>query len=449
MTTRTHARTALFGLAIATSSLFISAPAIALADTPAVPVVTSPVSGTYTNVDTVHVVGTVDSNAAVVSVDGGAAPASTTPDSSGNFDVAVTLAHNAVNHLSVTASDAAFSTSSPADITVTHDDIAPVISNSSVTPDTGTLGVGDTLALTLATDCISCTAGTITINGQDVSGTFTQIGALFSGIYQVTYTVAAGDPNAAAGNIPLSASVKDQAGNESVATTTVFNPYTTSIVTHVATTTAPVIASIAGDNAIDATEAASAAIVGTAEASSTVNLVAADAAGTTVATTTTADGSGAWGVVLDLSGLSDGTITVSATSTAAGKTTSDTTTLTAVKDTVVHTHKRNDSNGPIVAAAVLPTTPANPKAIEHVAGVLGKQAYHFGTDLTVGSHGQDVVELQNVLIEQGFLNAGLNTGTFADLTKAAVIKYQKAHTIAPTSGFVGPLTRAELNKGDN
>jgi len=79
--------------------------------------------------------------------------------------------------------------------------------------------------------------------------------------------------------------------------------------------------------------------------------------------------------------------------------------------------------------------------------VLGAATYNFAVNLTVGSRGQDVVELQNVLIAEGDLAAGLNTGYFGSLTKAAVVKYQAAHSISPTSGYVGPLTRAELNKG--
>jgi hypothetical protein len=79
--------------------------------------------------------------------------------------------------------------------------------------------------------------------------------------------------------------------------------------------------------------------------------------------------------------------------------------------------------------------------------VLGAAAYNFTQNLTVGAEGQDVTELQKILIAEGDLAISAPTGYFGPLTKAAVVKYQTAHHISPTSGYVGPLTRAELNKG--
>ncbi|MDE2213325.1 MAG: peptidoglycan-binding protein [Patescibacteria group bacterium] len=79
--------------------------------------------------------------------------------------------------------------------------------------------------------------------------------------------------------------------------------------------------------------------------------------------------------------------------------------------------------------------------------VLGAAAYNFANNLTVGSQGTDVVELQKVLIAEGDLTISTPTGYFGPLTKAAVIKYQTAHSITPQSGYVGPLTRAVLNEG--
>ncbi|OHB17729.1 MAG: hypothetical protein A2749_01675 [Parcubacteria group bacterium RIFCSPHIGHO2_01_FULL_45_26] len=77
--------------------------------------------------------------------------------------------------------------------------------------------------------------------------------------------------------------------------------------------------------------------------------------------------------------------------------------------------------------------------------VLGAAAYNFSNNLTVGSTGNDVTELQKVLIAEGYLSIAAPTSYFGALTKAAVIKYQAAHGISPQSGYVGPLTRAQLN----
>ncbi len=66
----------------------------------------------------------------------------------------------------------------------------------------------------------------------------------------------------------------------------------------------------------------------------------------------------------------------------------------------------------------------------------------FDTDLQFGAKGAETVELQKVLISQGYLN-GTATGNFLSLTKQAVIKFQKASNV-PGTGYVGPLTRAKL-----
>lgn len=76
--------------------------------------------------------------------------------------------------------------------------------------------------------------------------------------------------------------------------------------------------------------------------------------------------------------------------------------------------------------------------------VLGATAFVFSKNLTVGSRGVDITELQKVLIAGGFL-AVSPTGYFGPVTKAAVIAYQKFNNIFPASGFVGILTRAQLN----
>ncbi len=68
----------------------------------------------------------------------------------------------------------------------------------------------------------------------------------------------------------------------------------------------------------------------------------------------------------------------------------------------------------------------------------------FTKNLSVGSKGNEVVELQKKLKAEGFFNGPAN-GNFGTLTKAAVQKYQKAKGVAQL-GNVGPGTRAVLNK---
>ncbi len=79
----------------------------------------------------------------------------------------------------------------------------------------------------------------------------------------------------------------------------------------------------------------------------------------------------------------------------------------------------------------------------------------FSSDLSVGSKGTDVMNLQKVLnsstdtqVASGSSAGapGYETSTFGPATKAAVIKYQKKNGVSGT-GYVGPLTRAKLNAG--
>ena len=75
--------------------------------------------------------------------------------------------------------------------------------------------------------------------------------------------------------------------------------------------------------------------------------------------------------------------------------------------------------------------------------------YNFSQNLTIGSSGADVIALQQILVNGGYLTmpAGIVMGNFRNLTKLAVIKYQSANSINQT-GTVGPITRASLKNID-
>src|SRR6185437_2808164 len=72
--------------------------------------------------------------------------------------------------------------------------------------------------------------------------------------------------------------------------------------------------------------------------------------------------------------------------------------------------------------------------------------YNFTQSLSIGSTGEDVTQLQTVLIAGGFLAIAQPTGYYGPLTAAAVKAYQLAHGL-PQVGVVGPQTRAALNQG--
>ena len=80
----------------------------------------------------------------------------------------------------------------------------------------------------------------------------------------------------------------------------------------------------------------------------------------------------------------------------------------------------------------------------------GTSAYTFTSSLAVGSTGPAVTALQNILVAQGDLAAGLPFGTFGPLTKAALIKFQIANGIVSSAttggaGLFGPKTMAFVN----
>jgi len=79
--------------------------------------------------------------------------------------------------------------------------------------------------------------------------------------------------------------------------------------------------------------------------------------------------------------------------------------------------------------------------------------YTFNTNLTMGSTGTDVMNLQKVLnmsadtrvAASGAGSPGMETSTFGSLTRSAVVKFQVKNGITPAVGYVGAITRAKLN----
>jgi len=74
----------------------------------------------------------------------------------------------------------------------------------------------------------------------------------------------------------------------------------------------------------------------------------------------------------------------------------------------------------------------------------------FDYDLSLGSNGDEVKILQETLQKHGFYQGGLTTKYFGDVTKDAVIAFQKANGIILSdtdegAGLVGPKTRELLN----
>jgi peptidoglycan hydrolase-like protein with peptidoglycan-binding domain len=71
-----------------------------------------------------------------------------------------------------------------------------------------------------------------------------------------------------------------------------------------------------------------------------------------------------------------------------------------------------------------------------------------GQDLTIGSTGQNVVVLQGLMSELGYLNIpmGIAHGYYGSMTQAAVASYQAAHSVTPTAGYFGSLTKTAMHQ---
>ena len=101
------------------------------------------------------------------------------------------------------------------------------------------------------------------------------------------------------------------------------------------------------------------------------------------------------------------------------------------------------SSKPLASAAPLPSVIPPGQAVR----------ISIGRDLAIGSSGDDVRALQELLLKEGVYPAGLITGFFGELTKQAVIRFQEKYAaeilvpagLAQGSGFVGSMTRKKLN----
>jgi len=90
------------------------------------------------------------------------------------------------------------------------------------------------------------------------------------------------------------------------------------------------------------------------------------------------------------------------------------------------------------------------KQIEEIKKSLGQSTSscsYLNNNMSIGSRNDDVICLQEFLKNQGqdIYPEGLVTGYFGNLTRLAVIRFQQKYNI-PNTGFVGPLTRNQINQ---
>lgn len=106
------------------------------------------------------------------------------------------------------------------------------------------------------------------------------------------------------------------------------------------------------------------------------------------------------------------------------------------------------TNPPVIASPSILTPPVTaPTVTTDISGgqVLGASTYNFTKTLALGSLGDDVKALQERLQDEG-IYIGPITSYFGVLTQTALKTYQTKRGIEAV-GILGPITRAELNKG--
>jgi len=98
----------------------------------------------------------------------------------------------------------------------------------------------------------------------------------------------------------------------------------------------------------------------------------------------------------------------------------------------------NKLTKPVTEEVVVEETPA--------VAVVTPTGYQFKNYLYIGSRGEAVTQLQQLLKDLGYFTYPTITGYFGNVTKAAVVKFQQDKNLSPYPGWLGPLTRAALNE---
>ncbi|MBI2048896.1 MAG: peptidoglycan-binding protein [Candidatus Liptonbacteria bacterium] len=113
----------------------------------------------------------------------------------------------------------------------------------------------------------------------------------------------------------------------------------------------------------------------------------------------------------------------------------------AILPAVAHAQSTSDLQAQI--AALLAQIQQLQSQLNAQQGGGASSSYNYTRDLTVGSKGDDVTALQNLLASKGYFTVAA-TGYFGPITKAAVAAWQAASGISPAAGYFGPKSRAAV-----
>lgn len=104
----------------------------------------------------------------------------------------------------------------------------------------------------------------------------------------------------------------------------------------------------------------------------------------------------------------------------------------------------NIATPPLVVVRPTPSTTSTASAPS--ASSISVNIFTVNHNLMMGASGSDVINLQKFLEGRSFLTlpAGTTEGHFGNLTKQALIAFQKSVGL-PTTGYCGPMTRSVIN----
>ncbi len=88
---------------------------------------------------------------------------------------------------------------------------------------------------------------------------------------------------------------------------------------------------------------------------------------------------------------------------------------------------------------------SNVVSVTVVGSVTSMNKSNFSRNLAMGSSGNDVKQLQALLVNEVGYSANLITGYFGRITRDAVQKLQEKYGVQPISGYFGEITRRALN----
>ncbi len=411
---------------------------------PAAPVVLFPTSPHSTSTNPIVIGGTAEINS-LISITGGATSTNATTSNIGIWNATINLTASSTNNLQVTATDAAGNVSSSTNLIVTH----ASSTSGTTTPDT-TAPAAPVIVSPLSPHSTSTSPimvrGTAEANSHiSITGGASSTSATTSagGLWNALVNLHASSTNT------LLVTATDAAGNTSSSTTL--------IVTHTATSTS--------GTTTPPTSTSTPTITLSGDQSMTIfscngftdpGATAVDSSGASITATST----GAGGI------RNPGTYTITYTATDAAGNTATTTRTVVVKNCSAGGGGRGGGGAPFTvippsqSGNLPPGPPINTPPVQFIANpggfippgqvlpgqVLGASAgvnFQFLSNLTVGSRGQDVIELQTRLTAIGFYKGPI-TGYFGGLTKAAVTAFQKANGL-PATGYFGPMTRALFN----